>query len=520
MTKPANARKGGSAARAALLSAMQPPELHEPRVIRLADLEDEYDPDFTTDPDLANEDEPPTAPAGQGPMVLDSDTAIPTIESRRGERPVHAALGHHVEQHPGVERYCVAYSGGMDSHVLLHVAVDLLGTDDAVHLRAIHVDHGLNEDSDEWARHAATVAQSIGVPLTVRRVMVTDTGEGPEAAARAARYAAFAAELQPGEHLLLAQHAGDQAETFLLQALRGSGPDGLASIPRKRPFAAGVMARPLLGCPQAALAEVAAAAKLSWVEDPGNGDLAFDRNYLRREIMPRLEARWPAATRTLGRTALRSAAASHTLLGLAQEDLGQVRVRGAKEISVSELRTLTRERAYNVIRLWVRQAGLRMPRLQDLAQVLETLVRAREDTRGIVGTRDYEFRRYRDRLFLLPPHTETTRYEHEWLAPYDDLPLPEIGLVLSRDACIGQGIALPTIGRVTVRSRRGGELIRLGEPAFHKAVKKLLQESGVPPWRRDAIPLIYIDDRLAAVWNLAVAVDFRARPATVPDVSV
>ena len=424
---------------------------------------------------------------------------------------VHAALARYVAQHPEVTRYCVAYSGGMDSHVLLHAAVELLGTDDRIRLRAVHVDHGLHEDSDEWARHAATVAQSIGVALAVRRVRVTRNGEGPEAAARAARYAAFAAELECDEHLLVAQHAGDQAETFLLQALRGSGPDGLASIPRKRVFGAGVMARPLLGCPRSALASAAAAAGLSWIEDPSNRDLSLDRNYLRHEIMPRLEARWPAATRTLGRTALRSAAASQTLLGLAREDLGQVRVRGATELSVSELRALPRERAYNVLRLWVRQAGLRMPRLQDLSQVLDTLVRTREDAGGIVGVRDYEFRRYRDRLYLLPPQPEATTYAHEWPAPYDDLPVPETGLVLTKEACIRQGIALPTIGRVTVRSRSGGELIKLGEPAFHKAVKKLLQESGVPPWRREAIPLLYIDDRLAAVWNLAVAVDFRAR---------
>jgi len=427
-------------------------------------------------------------------------------------RPVREALAHHVARHPDVTRWCVAYSGGMDSHVLLHVAVDLLGADDTMTLRAVHVDHALHEDSVEWTRHVATVAASLGVVLATHRVQVAETGEGPEAAARAARYGAFAAELRPGEHLLLAQHAGDQAETFLMQALRGSGPDGLASIPRKRAFAAGVMARPLLGCPREALAAEAEAAGLRWIEDPSNDDLSFDRNYLRHEILPRLEARWPAATRTLGRTALRASAASQTLLGIAQEDLGQVRVRGVGELSVSELRVLPRERAYNVLRLWVRQAGLRMPRLQDLVQVLDTLVRARDDSGGIVGVRDYELRRYRDRLYLLEPQFETPDFEHEWRAPFVDLAVPEAGLELTREACHRQGIALPASGSVTVRSREGGELIRLGEPAFHKEVKKLLQESGVPPWRRAAIPLLYIDGRLAAVWNLAVAADFRTRP--------
>ena len=428
--------------------------------------------------------------------------------------PVRDALAHYVEQHPDVTRWCVAYSGGMDSHVLLHAAVELLGTDDAMTLRAVHVDHAMHADSEDWARHASTVAESLGVSLVVRRVRVESGDEGPEGAARAARYGAFADVLGPGEHLLLGQHASDQAETFLLQALRGSGPDGLASIPRKRAFAGGVMARPLLGCPREALRAVAEAASLNWIEDPSNDDTSLDRNYLRHEILPRLEARWPAATRTLGRTALRASAASHTLLELAREDLGQVRVRGSAEISVSELRTLPRERAYNALRLWVRQAGLRMPRLQDLAQVIETLVRARDDSGGRVRVRDYELRRYRDRLYLLAAHEEPTTFEHEWRAPFADLAVPEAGLVLTRDACARQGIALPADGAVTVRSRDGGELIRLGEPAFHKAVKKILQESGVPPWRRDAIPLLYVDGRLAAVWNLAVAAEFRARAGT------
>ena len=438
--------------------------------------------------------------------------------------PAHEAFARYVRKHSEVSRYCVAYSGGMDSHLLLHVAVQSLGTDDAMTLRAVHVDHALHEDSGDWARHAALVAESLGVTLRVLRVRVEEHGEGPEAAARSARYAAFAAELGRGEHLLLAQHASDQAETFLLQALRGSGPDGLASMPEERPFALGVLARPLIACPREALEAEARAAGLTWIEDPSNADTSLDRNYLRHEILPRLERRWPAVGRTFGRTAQRCAAASGTLLALAREDLERARVRGAgvrdraglgplerdpPELSVSELRALPRERAYSVVRLWVRESGLRMPRLEDLRQLVDTLLRSRDGAAGIVDARDYEFRRHRDRLFLLSPQSATIPFHHEWAAPFDDLIVPETALVLTREGCAAQGIALPESGTVTVRSRRGGELIRLGEPSFHKAVKKLLQESGVPPWRRDAIPLLYVGERLAAVWDLAVAVDFR-----------
>ena len=405
----------------------------------------------------------------------------------------------------------IAYSGGLDSHVLLHAAVTLLGDVDTQTLSAIHIDHGLHPDSGEWALHCQSVCESMGVPLTTRRVEVADAGDGLEAGARIARYAAFAEVLGEDEQILLAQHADDQAETFLLQALRGSGPDGLASIPRKRTFASGYMARPLLGCSQLSLKHYAEQWDLHWIDDPSNADMRFDRNFLRHQVMPLLRQRWPAAAQTLARAATRSAAASQTLLSLAQEDLHRVRVRGAGELSVSELRNLPRERVYNVLRLWARQGGMRMPRLQDLAQVWTDLLQARSDSVGIVNVRDYEFRRHRDRLYLLPPTAETDAFRHDWAPPHADLLIPETGQLLTLDACRDQGIDVPADATVEVRSRGGGELIKLGEPAFHKAVKKLLQESGVPPWRRDAIPLLYVNGRLAAVWNVAVAVDFRRR---------
>lgn len=430
------------------------------------------------------------------------------------------ALADYVAQNPGVTDYCVAYSGGRDSHVLLHAAAELFKGATAATLRAVHVDHGLHPDSAQWAVHCVKTATRLGVDLSVQKVHVdADSDEGPEGAARAARYRAFAELMVPGEHLLLAQHAADQAETFLLQALRGSGPDGLASMPRKRTFAGGIMARPLIMCSPEALQAYALEHDLEWIEDPSNLDLSLDRNFLRQRIMPLIDERWPSAARTLGRSAMRSAAASQTLLGVAGEDLETVRLRGASELSVSELRALPRERAYNVLRLWVRQANLRMPRLQDLSRVMDDLVLARIDASGLVSVRDYEFRRHSDRLYLLSSFVESGSFDREWPAPFDALELPEIGVSLTRDACARQGIRLPADRPISVRSRRGGELIKLGEPAFHKAVKKLLQEAGVPPWQRDRIPLLYVDERLIAVWHVAVATDFRTPDVSLPSPS-
>jgi tRNA(Ile)-lysidine synthase len=412
-----------------------------------------------------------------------------------------------------VSQYCVAYSGGMDSHVLLFLLSQLKQNDSALQLRAVHVNHGLQADSERWAEHARIVCEVLEIPLEIRLAVVDDQSEGPEAAARKARYAEFSEILRPGEHLLLAQHAEDQAETFLLQALRGSGLDGLSGIPRKRRFSVGYIGRPLLACSLESLSIVASTHDLIWIEDPSNLDDKFDRNYLRLNVMPLLKERWPAYAQTLGRSALRSAAASQTLLGLAQQDLAALTIEGTSELSIAGLNALPKERAFTALRLFVRQKNLRMPRLQDLMQVMGNLVDARPDSNGIVNVRDYVFRRHKDSLYVLPQQEDARPFHYTWDAPYEPLTICETGLTLTLALCHQQGLQLPPDGSVTVKSRVGGELLRMGEPAFHKSVKKILQESSLPPWVRDTIPLIYSDGRLAAVLGVAISVDFQTTAA-------
>lgn len=421
------------------------------------------------------------------------------------------ALAHYVGRHADVKQYCIAYSGGVDSHVLLALMAAMRDEKRSFSVRAVHVDHCLQAESAEWAAHAQRVCNALAVPLELCTCTVEQGSKGPEAAARRARYHEFVKVLQQDEHLLLAQHADDQAETFLLQALRGSGPDGLSGIPARRPFGKGVVSRPLLSCSQESLLECAGALGLSWVEDPSNRHMLFDRNYLRFHVMPLLKARWPAATRTLSRSATRSAAASRALMTMANQDLEGVKVAGKPALSISALKRLPQERAFTAIRLWVRQRDLQMPRLQDLRQVHNNLINARHDSNGIVNVRDYEFRRHKNSLYLMMPYTAPKPFRYIWNAPFDDLFIAETGTTITLGECFRQGIRLPSSGHVTIKSRAGGELIRLGQPAFHKAVKKVLQESSVPPWQREAIPLIYINDSLAAVWQLAVAVDYQRR---------
>ena len=423
------------------------------------------------------------------------------------------ALVYYVTKHPDVEHFVVAYSGGVDSHLLLALMARLRDRTNSFRLSAVHVDHGIQSKSAEWAEHARQVCQTLDVPLQVRACQVEIGRKGPEASARKARYMQFAQVLDADEHLLLAQHAEDQAETFLLQALRGSGPDGLSGIPGKRVFGKGMLARPLLGCSQESLLQEAQQLGLQWVEDPSNQQLQYDRNFLRLQVMPLLKSRWPAATTTLGRCAMRSAAASQSLLSMAEQDLAGVKSAGKPELRISALQSLPRERAFTAIRLWVRMRGLEMPRMQDLVQVHKNLLNARHDSQGIVNVRDYEFRRHKDSLYLLMPQTEQQPFRYVWESPFDDLFISETGTTLTRSECFRQGIRLPEAGTLVVKSRAGGELIALGNPKFHKAVKKILQESSVPPWQRESIPLLYINNELAAVWQLAVATHHQRKSA-------
>ncbi len=434
--------------------------------------------------------------------------------AKRSATPLEA-LAWFITSRPADRGFCIAYSGGVDSHVLLHALACLRRADPQLKLRAVHVDHGLQAASVGWAAHCESVCASLNVALLVRSVRVVEGGEGPEGDARRARYAVFRSIVQPGEHLLLAQHADDQAETFLLQALRGSGPDGLAGMPVQRVLGSGLLCRPLLDCTQASLQRYAVEHRLKWVEDPSNQDTRFDRNYLRQVVMPALRARWPAAAQTLGRAAQRSGGASHTLLTLARDDLDKARapapdrLTGRRLLLIAALRKLPRERAFNALRLWVRQHGMPMPRLQDLVEVMGSLVHAGKDTGGIVNLRVYEFRRHAGHLHLLEPVVPVSRYAHQWHAPFQPMMVPEAGIELTCEAARAQSLQLPADGILTVRGRVGSESVLLGDPPRHRSLKNVWQEAGVPPWQRDAVPLLFCGDELVAIWGLVTAVNWR-----------
>jgi len=421
------------------------------------------------------------------------------------------------------QRYVLAFSGGLDSTVLLH-ALASTASRRAVPLVVVHVNHGLHADAEQWAQHCCDTAAAAQLACHVERVRVDkSSGDGLEAAARKARYDALRARMRAGDWLLTAHHQDDQAETVLLNLMRGSGPAGIAGIGRIRPFAAGWLARPLLGWPRAALLDYAQRHKLRWLDDPSNADQGLDRNFLRQKIMPRLEARWSGAAQRLQRSSELAGEAALLLDDLAALDAAQVcaadRPRSTQSrydrLHVDALCKLPDARQRNLLRYVIRQLALPVPGAAQLQQIQDSLLTARSDAMPVVAWQGAEIRRYRGQLYILPPALAAPAPPQGAVMQSDYLPLaPGLGaLRLATGAAEGLSEALVSTG-LELRYRQGGEEFQPQGQAHTRKLKKLLQENGIVPWMRDRIPLLYADGRLVAVADLWLAAGATSQPGT------
>ncbi len=411
---------------------------------------------------------------------------------------------------PPAPRYWVAFSGGLDSAVLLHALARQqvrLGAE----LRALHVNHHLNPKSDDWERHCAQICAVLPVPLDCRSVRVTTaTGESLEAAARNERYAVFRELLREGGMLLLAHQRDDQAETFLLQAFRGAGLRGLAAMPALAACGSGHLARPLLAFSRAQLRTWAEAEKLTWLEDPSNTDIRFDRNYLRQQVIPVIRRRWPAAAETVTRSARHCAEAAELLATVAAEDWERHAGGKISALPLHVLHELGKARAKNLLRHWLGKLGLPLPPAHKLEQIFSELLPARADRNPCITWRGAEVRRYHRRLYALAPLPDPPG---EFLLQPGAARTLSPGLGTLRLAVTGgAGIRLANcpLQGVRISFRPGGEICQPAGRAHRRPLKKWLQELEVVPWMRARLPLVYIGDELAAVTGLFVCAPFAA----------
>ncbi|WP_030127980.1 tRNA lysidine(34) synthetase TilS [Pseudomonas sp. QTF5] len=391
----------------------------------------------------------------------------------------------------------IAFSGGLDSTVLLHLLAHLAKTQSLPALTAIHVHHGLQAAADAWPEHCQSVCDALGVPLEVVRVQV-ESGASLERAARDARYGAFNAATHTGEVLLTGQHRDDQAETLLFRLMRGAGVRGLSGMPSQRPLGRGYLLRPLLDVTRAELEAYATEYQLSWIEDPSNQDQHFSRNYLRHQVFPVLIARWPQAVATIARSAAHLSEAQGLLDELAQIDLAHATTvsdfdwLGLPSLELAPLEKLSDARQRNALSHWLKLLTT-LPD-SDHWSGWENLRDATGDARPVWRLAAGELHRAGGRLWWLSGSwLRTPSSPVSWVDPAISLALPDNGVL----TFTGQ---IP-VGPLQIRYREGGEIMNLPDRG-HRDLKRLLNESGVPGFARGRLPLVYRGEQLLAVANL------------------
>ena len=418
-------------------------------------------------------------------------------------------------------------------------------------LSALHVHHGISPNADMWADFCAGLCAQHAVSLHIEHVDIAPLRKhGIEAAARKLRHAAFAG--QACDFVALAHHADDQAETLLLQLLRGAGVKGAAampvlslskrtlltnmSFPRRREsselfklgsrlrgsddagfihglpenICAGSIVRPLLHCSRQEILDYAAAHQLPWIEDESNADDSYPRNFLRHRVLPLLGERFPACRDTLARSAQHFAEAGVLLDDLARLDAAQAI--HADTLDVAALQALSQPRAKNLLRYFLHSIGAPMPQTVQLDDMLQQLCCAREDAAVCIAYGDWQVRRYQGRVYALRALCEFNR---SLVLPWRgeaELDWPALAARLCFNQTQGAGISLAKLQHapVTLRLRSGGETLR---PALHAAtrtLKNLLQERHVPPWQRDRMPLLYCGEELVCIPGVAVAAEYQA----------
>ncbi len=418
---------------------------------------------------------------------------------------------------PAHSTILVGLSGGVDSVVLLHL-LDKLSARFFWQISALHVHHGISPNADAWSDFCADLCASLNISLHIERVDITPLREhGIEAAARKLRHAAFAR--QSCDFVAVAHHADDQAETLLLQLLRGSGVRGASAMPvmshSKRPQFADrtgsvSLVRPLLHCSRREILEYASAHQLHWIEDESNADDNYPRNFLRHRVLPLLGERFPAYRDTLTRSARHFAEATMLLDELARQD-GAGKIAG-ETIAAETLRSLDPARAKNLLRYFLHCIGAPMPQLVQLDDMLNQLCNARQDAAVCVNYSGWQVRRYQGRVYALPAMAD---FDRDLMLPWNgenelEWPALHTRLLFQHDRRPGISSAKLQLAPVTLRLRQGGETLRSHPTAATRTLKNLLQEQHVTPWHRDRMPLLYCGEKLVCVPGVAIAAEYLA----------
>ena len=414
----------------------------------------------------------------------------------------------------------LAYSGGLDSHVLLHLMARYQALYPQHEYLAVHVHHGLSDNADIWLEHCQRTANVLGINFVAEKVTLDlASRESVEALARTARYQAIAKHLEGDSLLLLGQHLDDQLETFLLQLKRGAGVKGLSAMAAKMPFSLQdkcQIVRPLLTLSQQSLVDYAMALKLTWVEDESNNDLNYDRNFLRHQIIPSLKQRWPHIANAVHRSAELCAEQQSLADEIAALDLNTCE-NGLAGLKIASLNTLSKIRRNNVIRFWLAKQLLPMPRGQHLDKLWQGVVNAVDDANPQLSWQAGEFRRYQGVLYNVQKYASLKEVtialihtQEQSITLPDNIGSLRLQRLLEAQSNARSCVRAPDEDEViTIRFRGEGKCHPIGRSGS-RSIKKLYQEYQVAPWLRDRIPLIYYGDELVCAVGLWVCKGYEA----------
>jgi tRNA(Ile)-lysidine synthase len=414
------------------------------------------------------------------------------------------------------DHLAVALSGGVDSVVLLDL-LSKFSKPMQLELSAIHIEHGISPHANQWSTFCQTLCDRLTIPLSIFRLKIhKQPQESLEAIARQARYQVF--ERIQTDYIVLAHHQDDQAETLLLQLLRGAGVRGLSSMPITRPLKPGTsikLLRPLLDIPRSAILFYAKQHGLSWVTDESNTDTSFNRNFLRHRILPLLEQRYPAYRKTLFRSSQHLSEATYLLDELAKIDAKNIIV--TDKIKLEELRNLDFPRAKNLLRYLLTQQIISLPNTTKLEETLRQLYSIRTDTRFRFVLDTLEIRCYRGLIEFLPIHSEPQPISPIPWQGEQYLVIEPLQSTLEFTYQVNMGIDLEKLIRhtITIRSRSGGERFQPDCRRPRRSLKKILQEAALPPWKRNALPLLFCEDQLVWVAGIGIDCNFQVQPGNI-----
>jgi len=406
--------------------------------------------------------------------------------------------------------FVVGLSGGVDSVVLLHALSSLLTPSSPdiskplFKIKAIHVNHQLQSAADGWQSFCVSFCQKLNISIECVSVDATPSqGEGPEAAARNARYAAFKNLLCVDDILLTGHHLDDQIETVFLQMLRGTGVDGAAGIRQISVFNSTYLVRPLLRFSREEIESYASDNNLTWVNDPSNSETKYDRNYLRHEVLPVMEKRWPSYRQTVGRFSQHMRQTSELLKQISEQDYQETYNQKKGCLEIDGINNLSSQRKNNLIRHWINSLGYQSPSDKQLNEIY-TVIAAQDDACPVLYWGEAELRRFQNGLYLLNKNREKIPSDFLINIPNwqqgQRVKIPGYGvleLVLSKGEGISPSRLLSENIQITIR--KGGERCRPKSRNKSQSLKKIFQEENTPPWLRNNIPIVFIDEQIAAV---------------------